>query len=76
MSSNITVVTPPDMPVGLRFCPTEEEVINHYLKLKLQGKDSEVDPYIAEVDIYKSDPWELKGIYGCFFFFGFLGFES
>ncbi|XP_062091262.1 protein SOMBRERO-like [Humulus lupulus] len=54
MSSNPSVV-----PVGLTFSPTDQEVIDYYLRLKLLGMDSEVDPYIAEVDILDFDPWEL-----------------
>ncbi|PON49443.1 NAC domain containing protein [Parasponia andersonii] len=47
------------LAVGMRFCPTDEEVIGHYLRLKDLERDSEVDPYIAQVDICDWDPWEL-----------------
>ncbi|PON97175.1 NAC domain containing protein [Trema orientale] len=47
------------LAVGMRFCPTDEEVIGHYLRLKHLGRDSEVDAYIAQVDIRDWDPWEL-----------------
>uniref|UniRef100_A0A2N9HXQ4 NAC domain-containing protein n=1 Tax=Fagus sylvatica TaxID=28930 RepID=A0A2N9HXQ4_FAGSY len=46
--------------VGYRFHPTDEELINHYLKLKMLGKDSQVRD-IAEVNICKLEPWELPG---------------
>ena len=48
------------LPVGCGFRPTDEELVNHYLKLKIQGKDSEVQ-IIPVVDVCKSEPWELKG---------------
>ncbi|KAF4400907.1 hypothetical protein G4B88_013748 [Cannabis sativa] len=54
MSSN-----PPMVLVGFTFSPTEQQVINH-LRLKNLGMDSELDPYIAEVDdILEFDPCEL-----------------
>ncbi|GMY09133.1 protein ntm1-like 9 [Fagus crenata] len=46
--------------VGYRFHPTDEELITHYLKLKMLGKDSQVRD-IAEVNICKLEPWELPG---------------
>ena len=48
------------LPLGFRFSPTDEELINHYLRLKNEGHDSGVQ-VIAEVDFYKFDPWELPG---------------
>ncbi|GAU33580.1 hypothetical protein TSUD_359580 [Trifolium subterraneum] len=47
------------LPVGFRFRPTDEELVNHYLKNKLLGNDSSV---IAEVDFCKFEPWELPAI--------------
>ncbi|XP_034904248.1 protein NTM1-like 9 isoform X1 [Populus alba] len=47
-------------PVGYRFRPTEEEIIDHYLMNKLKGLDSLVDAYIGEIDyLYQWDPWDL-----------------
>jgi hypothetical protein len=49
-------------PVGYRFHPTEEEIIDHYLSCKLNGLDSLVDAYIGEIDhLYQWDPWDLPG---------------
>jgi hypothetical protein len=50
-------------PVGFRFCPTDEELISHYLRNKLLGNDAIVNNVIAEVDIRKFEPWELPGKY-------------
>lgn len=51
----------PQLPPGFRFHPTDEELVVHYLKKKVAGAPIPVD-IIAEVDLYKFDPWELPGI--------------
>ncbi|WJX92383.1 hypothetical protein P8452_74031 [Trifolium repens] len=50
------------LPVGFRFRPTDEELVNHYLKNKLLGNDYIVNNVIAEVDFCKFEPWELKDV--------------
>uniref|UniRef100_A0A2P2LNM2 NAC domain-containing protein n=2 Tax=Rhizophora mucronata TaxID=61149 RepID=A0A2P2LNM2_RHIMU len=44
--------------VGYGFHPTDEELVNYYLKLKNQGRDDDIRT-IAVVDIYKYEPWDL-----------------
>ncbi|KDP39518.1 hypothetical protein JCGZ_02538 [Jatropha curcas] len=44
--------------VGDGFRPTEKELVNHYLKLKMLGCDHQVSR-IPEIDIYKHEPWDL-----------------
>jgi len=52
----------PDLPPGFRFHPTDEELVVHYLKKKAASAPLPV-AIIAEVDLYKFDPWELPGTY-------------
>ncbi|KAH9308168.1 hypothetical protein KI387_036079, partial [Taxus chinensis] len=46
---------------GFRFHPTEEELVNFYLKKKLEGQQFSPD-IIGTLDLYKHDPWELPGL--------------
>ncbi|KAE8684067.1 ONAC010 protein [Hibiscus syriacus] len=46
------------LPPGFRFHPTDEELILHYLKKKVSSSSFTVS-IIADVDIYKFDPWDL-----------------
>lgn len=46
------------LPPGFRFHPTDEELILHYLRKRVASTPLPVS-IIAEVDIYKFDPWEL-----------------
>ncbi|RWW16742.1 hypothetical protein GW17_00019359 [Ensete ventricosum] len=51
---------PTSLPPGFRFHPTDEELILHYLRNRAASMPCPVS-IIAEVDIYKFDPWELPG---------------
>ncbi|KHN08560.1 NAC domain-containing protein 18 [Glycine soja] len=48
----------PQLPPGFRFHPTDEELVVQYLKKKADSVPLPVS-IIAEVDLYKFDPWEL-----------------
>ncbi|KAK1318519.1 NAC transcription factor NAM-B2 [Acorus calamus] len=56
------------LPPGFRFHPTDEELILHYLKNRVTSTATPcpVPNIIAEVDIYKFDPWNLpaKAMFG------------
>ncbi|CAK9316041.1 unnamed protein product [Citrullus colocynthis] len=49
-----------DLP-GFRFHPTEEELLNFYLKHVVAGKRLQFDP-IGILNLYQHDPWELPGL--------------
>lgn len=49
-----------EMPPGFRFHPTDEELVVHYLCRKCAAQSISV-PIIAEIDLYKFDPWQLPG---------------
>ncbi|KAI8557764.1 hypothetical protein RHMOL_Rhmol04G0035100 [Rhododendron molle] len=48
----------PNLPPGFRFHPTDEELVVHYLKKKAASAPLPVS-IIAEIELYKFDPWEL-----------------
>ncbi|CAL9187772.1 unnamed protein product [Musa hybrid cultivar] len=56
---------PASLPPGFRFHPTDEELILHYLRNQASSLPCPVS-IIAEVDIYKFDPWDLpaKAMFG------------
>ncbi|KAJ1286530.1 hypothetical protein BS78_03G359500 [Paspalum vaginatum] len=53
------------LPPGFRFHPTDEELVMHYLCRRCTGLPIAV-PIIAEIDLYKFDPWQLPrmALYG------------
>ncbi|KAJ1283017.1 hypothetical protein BS78_03G095500 [Paspalum vaginatum] len=53
------------LPPGFRFHPTDEELIVHYLRKRAAAAPCPA-PVVAEVDIYKFDPWDLpaKAVFG------------
>lgn len=48
------------LPPGIRFHPTDVELVLYYLKKKVMGKRLRFEA-IPEVDIYKFSPWDLPG---------------
>jgi hypothetical protein len=53
-------VTQLQLPPGFRFHPTDEELVLHYLCRKAEAQVFAI-PVIAEIDLYKFDPWDLPG---------------
>ncbi|KAF5735494.1 NAC domain protein [Tripterygium wilfordii] len=49
------------LPPGFRFHPTDEELMRHYLCRKCASRSIAV-PIVAEIDLYKYDPWDLPGL--------------
>ena len=49
-----------NLPPGFRFHPSDEELVVHYLCRKITCQRLPV-PIIAEIDLYKYNPWELPG---------------
>lgn len=48
------------LPPGFRFHPTDEELVVQYLKRKVLSFPLPAS-IIPEVDLCKSDPWDLPG---------------
>lgn len=54
-----------NLPPGFRFYPTDEELMVHYLCKRVASQPFPI-PIIAEIDLYKFDPWQLpeKALFG------------
>ncbi|KAB5532352.1 hypothetical protein DKX38_019022 [Salix brachista] len=48
------------VPPGFRFHPTDEELVDYYLRKKVNARRIDVD-VIKDVDLYKIEPWDLQG---------------
>lgn len=53
-----------NLPPGFRFHPTDEELITCYLNNKISDFNFTTRA-IADVDLNKSEPWDLPGNYLC-----------
>ncbi|XP_071711979.1 NAC domain containing protein 50-like [Rutidosis leptorrhynchoides] len=63
MSQQFTVVAPPpltSLAPGFRFHPSDEELVLYYLRRKVCALSFRFQA-VAEIDVYKSEPWELAG---------------
>nr|QSD99881.1 NAC family transcription factor [Melilotus albus] len=47
---------------GFRFHPTDEEIVRFYLKKKVTGDLAPCYDYLAVIDIYKFEPWDLPSL--------------
>lgn len=48
------------VPPGFRFHPTDEELVDYYLRKKMASRRIDLD-VIKDVDLYKIEPWDLQG---------------
>ncbi|XP_078173375.1 uncharacterized protein LOC144567184 isoform X2 [Carex rostrata] len=55
----MTVIPLESLPLGFRFRPTDEELVNHYLKRKITGEIRSEREVIPEIDVCKCEPWDL-----------------
>ena len=59
---------PTSLAPGFRFHPTDEELVRYYLRRKVCGMPFRFED-ISEIDVYKSEPWELDGMKRFNFYF-------
>ncbi|KAL2490057.1 NAC domain-containing protein 7 [Forsythia ovata] len=47
------------VPPGFRFHPTDEELVDYYLRKKFASKKIDLD-VIKDIDLYRIEPWDLQ----------------
>ncbi|KAJ6393863.1 hypothetical protein OIU77_023155 [Salix suchowensis] len=47
------------VPPGFRFHPSDEELVDYYLRKKVASKRIDLD-VIKDVDLYRIEPWDLQ----------------
>ncbi|KAL5752520.1 hypothetical protein ACOSP7_022714 [Xanthoceras sorbifolium] len=49
------------VPIGYRFLPTDEELVDYYLKRKVLGLPLPASIIPDPLDVFNTDPWSLPG---------------
>ncbi|KAG8380569.1 hypothetical protein BUALT_Bualt06G0029200 [Buddleja alternifolia] len=58
MGQEVGAAPPTSLAPGFRFHPTDEELVRYYLRRKACRKPFRFQA-VTEIDVYKSEPWEL-----------------
>jgi len=58
---SISVNGQSQVPPGFRFHPTEEELLQYYLRKKVSYEKIDLD-VIRDVDLNKLEPWDIQGV--------------
>ncbi|KAM7528122.1 hypothetical protein LguiB_031532 [Lonicera macranthoides] len=50
------------LPPGFKFCPSDEELVYHYLWKKIANEENHLKgTALLEIDLHSCEPWELPG---------------
>lgn len=60
MKMSICVNGESQVPPGFRFHPTEEELLQYYLRKKMSNEKIDLD-VIRDVDLNRLEPWDIQG---------------